>query len=171
MVSVGYKIGGLFIVLFFLMGCTKTHHSSKRGDGTTVKITINKSSFGDYPAVILDLANKRLIKLNQDYNQLPHIAGDLWIEPGDPEIGGLGKEVDGVKHIGDNVVLKVIDENLSRTEMHQLPTRLFKNYIERDQIKSGVVFLVKASDQALYRVKIVELNTTQQIMKLEYSVM
>jgi hypothetical protein len=53
-------------------------------------VKISKSIFGDYPAILLNLRENKIFKINPNL-QSEHsvIDADLWIEPRDPEINCL----------------------------------------------------------------------------------
>jgi len=154
----------LLILIFSVSSCTnqETNHTSQ----ITREITINEDSFGEeYPAVFLDLKNNSLMIYSKD---LTVINADLWIEPKDPEIAGLTKESGGMEHVGEDVLLRIIDKNLSDKDISSLDLNTFQRKLDKSKIKAGLVFAVMASDNSLYKVKIISFTQSEQEIKLEH---
>jgi len=154
----------LLILIFSVSSCTnqETNHTSQ----ITKEITINEDSFGEeYPAVFLDLKNNSLMIYSKD---LTVINADLWIEPNDPEISGLTKEFEGMEHVGEDVLLRIIDKNLSDKDISSLDLNTFQRKLDKSKIKAGLVFAVMASDHSLYKVKIISFTIAEQEIKLEH---
>jgi hypothetical protein len=132
------------------------------------QIKLNKSSFGEFPAVIIDLKTNTLIKINNDFWSMKEIKGDLWVEPGDPEINGIQTSLERVKHIGENVLIKLIDADLTNEEIKVLEVKTFQTRVEPSMIKAGIVFVVRASDGSLYKVTITDFDQEKEELKLDY---
>jgi hypothetical protein len=134
---------------------------------STNKISINKNSFGQYPAVFVNLSSGSLIKFDND-DTLNQIDADLWIEPSDPEIKGLQEFFERIKHHGENVKLKVIEESETAKEVKVSFPSKFKEGIDRSKIKSGLEFIVHSSNNSFYIIKIISFNKEEKEMKLKY---
>ncbi|MCH2023170.1 MAG: hypothetical protein MK207_11895 [Saprospiraceae bacterium] len=132
------------------------------------QIKLNKSSFGEYPAVIIDLKNNSLTKINNDFRSMKEIKGDLWIEPRDPEINGIQSSLERVKHVGKSVLLKLIEADLTDQQIQELELTTFQTRIKSESIKSGIVFAVIASDGSLYKVTITDFEQQKEALKLDY---
>ena len=134
---------------------------------STNKIIINKSSFGQYPAVFVNLSSGSLIKFDND-GSLNQIDADLWIEPSDPKIKGLHEFFERIKHHGENVKLRVIEEGETAKELKTSFPNKFKDGIARSKIKSRLEFIVHSSNNSFYIIKIISFNKEEKEMKLKY---
>jgi hypothetical protein len=133
---------------------------------STNKISINKNSFGQYPAVFVNLSSGSLIKFDND-GTLNQIDADLWIEPSDPEIKGLQEFFERIKHNGENVLLRVLKKGQTAKELKALFPDGFKKGIGRSEIKPELKFIVHSSDKSFYSIKIISLNKEEKEMKLK----
>jgi hypothetical protein len=147
-----------FIALFIL-GCKSE---------TVRVVSLVKESFGDYPAVILNLETGAYSQINDDFSDLnSDLVGDLWIEPSNPEIAGLkphGKR----GHKGEDVLLKVLKYDLTDDEIKNLEIATFTNKLRSIDIDVGLDFIVKASSGNLYKFRVSQLNIDKGEITLEY---
>ncbi|SFW23652.1 hypothetical protein [Cellulophaga fucicola] len=129
-------------------------------------ITIDKNSYLEYPAVFLDLSSGLLIKVDRN---LKEIDADLWIEPNDPEINGLEESFDGgITHIGDNVLLRVLENGEKEMEVKKMFPDTYVNSVDRGKIKADLKFIVHTSESLFYIIKIISFSKENQEITLEY---
>lgn len=91
--------------------------------------------------------------------------GDLWVEPGDPEIRGLDKNFDGGKHAGADVKVAACEGSFLEPTM---PARIsWTGKLSRSQIKkANSLFLVKSSSGRRYVVQITALDTNAKSLTM-----
>ena len=138
------------------------------GASTMQTVTINKQSFGGYPAVLLDLENNKLTQLGNDFKEEDFSGNaDLWIEPRDPEINCLDR-IEDTKLKG--VTPHIITTSIAFDQLNEktMPKQIDKNEVPRDQIKAGSVFLVQASNKAIYKVRIDRTDKAAEILVFTY---
>lgn len=156
----------LFTFLYLLLSCTFAWSQSGADKAQTV--TINKQSFGTYPAVLFDLKNNKVIKLANDFKE-EDFAGDadLWIEPRDPEINCLERVEDSkLKGVTPHIV--TTETAFDQLNEQNMPKQIDKNEVPRAQIKEGTVFLVQASSNAVYKVRIDRTDKATETLTLTY---
>ena len=135
-----------------------------------IRILINKDSFSDYPAVLLNLKNNSIIKIWNDFrNEISDINADLWIEPRDAEIMWLNSIFEGRKHKGEDTKVKLSNKKYDLTDLNYTNTIVSYEWsLWRTNIAEGVVFIVKASDNSIYKIKIISFDKLNEIIELEY---
>ncbi len=124
-------------------------------------ILINKESFDSYPAVLLKFSNEKIIKIWKDFTEegLEEIDFDLWIEPRDPEITGLSK----------NVFLKVVDEKFDSIDFNYInDLQIYESKLEKNDIVKWTVFIINSNDNLLFKVEIVDFDKVEELIELKY---
>ncbi|WP_299218286.1 hypothetical protein [uncultured Aquimarina sp.] len=127
-------------------------------------IIINKKSFGNYPAVALDLSNNKDTIDFKKKLQFDRDTPGLFIEPRDPEISILRRKdgsFTGNLWIFDND-LDIVDYNLLND------TPFTETYITKNDIKKGTIFVVKTNDNLLFKFKIAAINYEEEQIILNY---
>lgn len=121
--------------------------------GKAQTVTISKQSFGGYPAVLLDVKNGKLTKLDKDFRE-EDLAGDadLWVEPRDPEINCLERPEDS-KLLGLSPHLLAAETSFDQMTDKNIP-QISGSALKLELIKAGTAFWVQASDNAVYKVRI-----------------
>lgn len=135
-------------------------------------VTINKQSFGNsYPAVLLDFKTNTITKLDKDFKE-EDIAGDadMWIEPRDPEINCLERNEDSkLKGVTPHIVITATAYD--KLDDKHMPQLIDKNGLQRSEIKAGTVFLLQASNNAVYKVRIDRADKDAETIVLTYKLL
>jgi predicted DNA-binding antitoxin AbrB/MazE fold protein len=144
-----------------------------RGGESVHEVSIDRSSYDYYPAVFLKLSENKTITIDENFKERESIDADLWIEPKDPEISMLQEDFEGISHIGNNSQFFITDENfedISRESIQNIENILFSHSerLPENQIKEGTVFIVKSSDDLLFKIKITHFDQGNSEMKLIY---
>ncbi len=131
-------------------------------------VTINKQSFGGYPAVLFSLQSNKITKLANDFNE-DRFSGDadLWIEPRDPEINCL-ERVEDTKLSGVTPHIALVTTGFDQLNVQTMPKQIDKSEVPGNQIREGTVFLVQASNNAVYKVRIDRADKTTETLVLTY---
>jgi hypothetical protein len=158
-------------ILFFL--CLLLNYNLVWGQSDADHtITINKQSFGNsYPAVLLDFKTGKITKLDKDFKE-EDISGDadMWIEPRDPEINCLERSEDG-KLKGETPHIVIAAIAYDKLDDKNMPQAIDKNGLQHSEIKEGTVFLLQASNNAVYKVRIDRTDKETETIILTYKLL
>ena len=134
------------------------------------KVEITEKMYGGYPAVILSVETGKITKIPGSKAALAkmRITGDLWIEPDDPEISGLTKDFEGATHLGNDTKVATVP-GVKFQELKTVPPDVkWKRKIERSSIKTGLLFLVRTSNDLVAKVLVAK--SSERSMTLEYQI-
>lgn len=121
-----------------------------------------------YQALFISLQEKTITPV-QTILQGDQIVADFWVETQDLEIGTIDEQLEGVPHKGQPTkVALFVDKPYS--EITTVPGKLnWKPSIQGSNIEEGLVFLVKASDGKIYKVKLKTFHSEE--INLRYNVL
>lgn len=172
-------IGFIFLILISFNGVSQTKEDtpikfdkkSKEYKVTINKEVLKKYSFNlDYPAVTLSLRQNAFIySLNnspyekaENFNQESKNA-DLWIEPKDPEIHSFPDETSQ---------LKLVNQKWNFNYLENIKDFTFNEYsIQRKNIKTGIIFLIKTTEGKIFKVRIDSFNIDKEEISLTYKLL
>lgn len=133
------------------------------GADEPTQITIDVSDYDGYPAAFVDLSEQSVEEASPIMERGGEISADLWVEPGDPEIGGLAEEFAGLRHIGSDVELAGV-LNASLGEVSEVPVDVqWRDGVSGSNL-AGHVFLVRDSEGALYKMTVEPVNEQRLIL-------
>jgi hypothetical protein len=133
---------------------------------SSTTITINPENYGDYPAVMVDLDNIRIIGMSEKSFPLEFlfIETGLYIEPDDPEITSFrGKKGNFPAYF--EVVTDLSFENVTILDIKTFrfeDTTIYKSFI-----KDGTVIAIKTHHGDYYKLKIVSFDKRNEEMILK----
>jgi len=121
-------------------------------------------------ATLVSLDARQLLSL-PDPTQSQEIYGDLWVDPGDPEIAGLGGNVNGYAHAGRDTSVALVSTNKSDFEsLNAMPSEVqWQLSLPEAHIVPGTVFLARSSTAKIYKVRIDELEKPSRRMRLAFT--
>ena len=135
------------------------------------KQTIKKNSINlDYPALALNLRKNNFFKISktakENFSEEDLVLDAvLWIEPGDPEICKISLG----ENKGKRALLKVVFENWNFDFLKNINQLIFEDDgIEKKYIKAKTIFLVKASDDLFFKVRIDKFDKLKEELILTY---
>jgi len=106
-----------------------------------------------YQAFFIALSEKEVTPIQQVLKR-DQIVADFWFEIHDPEIGTMGDEFEGVPHKGRPTEVALAPD-AGFKDLKAVPEDIeWKNFIQGKALQEGTIFLVKASDGKVYKVKI-----------------
>ena len=121
-----------------------------------VRIEIDSAKLKGYPAALVSLDEHRItmVPATREELQKLEIVADLWIEPRDPELGGLPEKFEGTTHKGQDTKVAVVT-GVTFDELSRVPDGVsWKQGLARKEIRQGTVFLVQSSTGKLYKVRL-----------------
>lgn len=131
---------------------------SRSAEVPETTLSISPDSFGAYPAVLISLDEGRMRPAPETLRGAT-VEGDLWVEPGDPEIAALSKGFSGSNYLGNGTVV-----SLSKESPKWLPS------VPQEMIAPGLVFYVRSSAGQFFRVTVDGVNRDQETMTLRFGV-
>ncbi|WP_163408294.1 hypothetical protein [Flavobacterium ajazii] len=177
--TINKSIGFILLILISFQGISqkkedtpiKFDEKSKEYKVIINKEVLKKYSFNsDYPAVTLSLRQNTFIySLNnspyekaENFNQESKNA-DLWIEPRDPEINSFPEETSQ---------LKLVNQKWEFNYLKNIKDFTLSEYaIERKNIKTGTIFLIKMTEGKIFKVRIDSFNIEKEEISLTYKLL
>ena len=127
-------------------------HSIDLEKQKTRTITIDNRGYVDYPAMFVSFERgvaEPIPKIIDGYET----DADLWIEPSDPELSGLGSGFEtGAVHLGRDTMIALAGSNFEGLDPESVGEWAFQ--IDSDKLVPGTVFVVRSSSSRLYKVRI-----------------
>ncbi|WP_108867612.1 hypothetical protein [Aquimarina aquimarini] len=162
----------ILMIVVAVMSINFVHAQDKKveKDSTVVhELTINKDSFGSYPAVILDIDTHKLIKLNagateEEVFKSIKVKNGFFIEPSDPEFASIstdGPDVNPRLIVHESNSLEITLEEVEKLDV-------VSSRLRRESIKTGVLFIVKTYKGIFYKFQIVLFDAETKEIKLRY---
>ena len=136
------------------------------------EIYISKDIYGDYPAIFLNLRTGESFKINNDFKDTNNpIDADLWIEPNNPELSWLDWTFEWHIHKGNDTKILFSNQKYEDMNIESIAKQEFFKKLEPENIVEWNAFIVKASNNTFFKVKITYLDEKNNEMKLVYSIL
>ena len=124
----------------------------------TKKVSIDKNSFGSYPAILFNVDNGTLTQLNKKESEAETFKGidienGLFIEPNDAEIACIN-----LKSKSEYPRLIILDSNYDAIGA--------SNGLE--EITKGTLFIVETNNHNLYKFLIISFDKENEKLEFEY---
>lgn len=147
------------------------HKTTEQNTSVVHELTINRESFGTYPAVILDIDTHRLIKLNNEATEDEvfkdiKVKNGFFIEPRDPEFSSIS-----IKGADVNPRLITLKDNYEDLTIDDVKKLNITRSRLREDFKTGIIFIVKTHKGVFFKFQIVMFNKETEEIKLKYEKM
>jgi len=133
--------------------------------------TIEVDLRSDPAATLVSLDGRRMYRLPQGADAPQDVAGDLWIDPFDPAIAGIGSQVNGHRHVGDDTGVALLPLGAPSFEaLESLPPEVhWQQALPEETIGAGAVFIARSSSGRVYKVRVDDLEKHGRRMRLSFA--